>query len=278
MAGKFGRLPGQVPVGLRDLTYYAAGALPAAPASVPVPVLDWGMLGNDQYGDCGPAGLDHGMMAAASDTSEHEAFPDDQQVIDYYLAYTGGQDNGVVLSDYLAYVRRDGFYGHTVAGYAPVTVHDVPTLQFATWAYDFAYLGINVTQAMMDAFDAGQPWTQETAQGEVLGGHCIPAVGYDSNFLYVVTWGKVQSVAWPAWHAIAEEAWAVITGEDVTAQADGHGLNLAALQADLSQLAKPVPAPQPPAPPQPDPLLAELVQMIRNDFFSVRDWLEQHGL
>ena len=34
---KLGKLPGRIPVGLRDLTYYAAGHLPAAPARSPSP-------------------------------------------------------------------------------------------------------------------------------------------------------------------------------------------------------------------------------------------------
>ena len=62
-------------------------------------------------------------------------------MVSYYLAYTGGQDSGVVLSQFLAYVRQHGFYGHSVAAYAPVAVHDVPTLCFAIDAYDFAYVG-----------------------------------------------------------------------------------------------------------------------------------------
>lgn len=236
---RFGRLPGQVPVGLRDLTYYAAGALPKAPASVAVPsVADWGMLGNDQYGDCGVAGLEHGYEAAAADTAEHESFPSDQQCVDYYMAYTGGQDDGVVLADFLAYVRQNGYYGHTVQAYAPVTVNDVPTLQFAIDAYDFVYSGITVSQAMMDAFDAGKPWTLDVVQDEPIGGHCVPLVGYSSDFLTAITWGKPQQIAYSAWHRIAEEAYAVIVGEVVTAGADGHGISLPALEADLNRLAR----------------------------------------
>ena len=237
---KLGRLPGKRPVGLRDLTFYAAGPLPAPPAAVTVPdVANWDILGNDRYGDCGVAGLQHGMMGAAADVAEQETWPCDAEAIDYYLGYTDGEDTGVVLSDYLAYVCGHGYYEHTVAAYAPVTVSDVPTLQFAVNAYDFAYTGITVTQAMMDAFQAGQPWTMETLDGPELGGHCIPVVGYDSAWLYAVTWGAVQKIAYPAWHQMADEAWAVLSGELVTAGSDGHGLNLAALQADLTRLATP---------------------------------------
>lgn len=227
--------------------------MPKAPAQVAVPdVSNWMMLANGPdptcpaypsgVGDCGVAGLQHGMMGTAADTHEAEAFPSADEVVSYYLTYTGGQDSGVVLSQYLAYVRQRGFYGHTVAAYAPVAVHDVPTLQFTVDAYDFAYCGITVTQAMLDAFDAGQPWTAATLTGPVLGGHCVPAVGYDDQYLTVVTWGKTQQIAWPAWHQMAEEAWAVLSGELVSSGTDGHGINLAALQADLPRLDAPAPS------------------------------------
>lgn len=279
--GLLGRLPGQIPAGLRDLTHYAAGPLPKPPASVAVPaVADWGILGNQTYGDCGPAGLEHGFEAAASDTREQETFPSEQQCIDYYFGFTGGQDSGVVLSQYLAYVQRNGYYGHKVSAYAPVAVHDVPTLMFCVDAYDFAYCGISVTQAMEDAFDAGQPWTAATLEGPVLGGHCVPAVGYTDEFLTVVTWGKTQQVAWPAWHGMAEEAWCVLTGEIDSAGTDGHGLNLAALQADLGKLAE-----APAAPVDHKGLLEELAGFLRdcvssgrNDTTEALAWLASRGL
>lgn len=237
---KFGRQPAQIPAALHDLTYYAAGPLPAAPASVAVPnVADWGMLSNDTLGSCGAAGIVHDFMAAAADTSEHEAFPTAEQVAKYYLRYDGGQDNGVVLSDFLAYVRKHGFNGHKISAYAPVAVHDVNTLQFAINAYDCAYVGITVTQAMMDEVqraDAGWTWMLAETEGEPIGGHCIILAGYDSQWLYGITWGQVIRIAYPAWHRMSDEAWAVLPAEITKAKADGHGISLAALQADLSKL------------------------------------------
>jgi hypothetical protein len=251
---RFGRLPAQIPAGLRDLTYYAAGPLPKAPASVAIPSppgqpdgTPWGMDGNSEYGDCGVAGLCHEFLAAAADTNETETFPTAEQVVDYYLTYTGGQDSGVVLSQFLAYVRQNGFYGHSVAAYAPVAVHDVPTLQFCIDGYDAAYVGITVSQGMMDAAAGPAPWTwtAESLQGETLGGHCIILAGYDSAWLYGVTWGQVVRIAYPAWHQMGDEAWAILSGELTEAGTDGHGINLAALQADLGMLAVPAPAPPP---------------------------------
>lgn len=238
--GLFGRLPGKIPAGLRDLTWYVAGALPKPPAKVAVPdVTDWEMLGNDTAGDCGVAGLEHGFMADAFITGEHETEATNQQALNYYFTYTDGQDTGVVLSDYLTYVRQTPYYGHTVEAFAPVAVHDVPTLQTAIDLYGFSYTGIVVTAPMQQAFADHQPWTTAMLDSPVLGGHCVPLVGYDDQYLYLVTWGGVQAITYPAWHLISSEAWAVITGEFVSHNGDGRsGVNLAALKADLDRLTK----------------------------------------
>jgi hypothetical protein len=241
---KFGLNPGHVPVGLMELPFYKAGSLPKAPSKVAVPTVAanadgtlWGMDGNDTYGDCGVAGVNHGFMAAAAVLNYPESFPTDQDIVNYYLTYTGGQDTGVVLADFLAYVKSHGFFGHNIQAYAPVGVHDVPTLQFTVDAFDFAYTGITVTDAMMTANQNGEPWTLEDVDSPVDGGHCIPIVGYDATYLYAVTWGGVQAIEYSAWHYISSEAWAIITQEFVTKNGDGRGINLAALEADLPKLA-----------------------------------------
>lgn len=284
IVGMYGRKPALIPAGLRTLDYYAAGPLPVAPPSVAVPaVADWGMLGNDTFGDCGVAGIDHGFMTADAVLGQPVLGAPTTDVVNYYLNYTGGQDVGVVLSDFLAYVKANGFLGRRVTAYAPVAVRDVPTLHFAVEAYDFAYCGITVYDGMEQAFAAGKPWDLESVSGGVAGGHCIPVVGYDSNYLYAVTWGKIQPIAYPAWARVADEAWAIITGELSTVGNDGRGINLGALQADLSQLAHPVAPPSPS--PSPDGPLAELAALVRKlaataekDMSRALAWLESHGL
>jgi hypothetical protein len=234
---KLGRNPGHIPVGLRDLTYYKAGSLPTPPGEVTVPQLAaWGMDGNDHYGDCGIAGYNHGMMVVDSMLSHTVSPPDTQALVNYYLGYTLGQDNGVVLADFLAHVKQFGFFTHTLQAYAPVAVHDIPTLQFAVHAYGFAYTGIRVTERMMaNAQNTFPVWdVNDVLLSPTVGGHCIPIVGYDSRYLYCVTWGKVVSISYPAWHYMSDEAWACIPG-DFT-QGDGRGIDLAALQADLPSL------------------------------------------
>lgn len=235
--GKLGCLPGAIPTGLRTLTYYVAGDLPKPPAKVETPdVGEWGMLGNDRYGDCGVAGIQHGLMADAKITSTAKHFPSEKQVIDYYLKFTRGDDSGVVLHDLLAHIRDHKFYDETIEAYAPFSINDVPTLQTAIWLYGFAYVGITVTSAMQKAFGADDPWDAKAVDGEVVGGHCVPIVGYDDQFLYCVTWGAIQRITYPAWHTMASEAWAIISGEFVGRHGNGRGVDIDALRADLNRL------------------------------------------
>lgn len=240
---KFGCLPGRIPVGLKELPFYVAGSLPKPPPKVEVPVVPaaadgfpWGMDGNDVYGDCGVAGIEHGFKAVDAVLNYPEQAPSDQDIVNYYLTYTNGQDSGVVLADFLQYVQSTGFFGHTVEAYAPVAVHDVPTLTFAVDAFDFAYTGITVTNAMLQAANAGKPWDLDDLMSPVAGGHCVPLVGYDSSFLYCVTWGKIQPITYSAWHFCSTEAWAVIPGEFTAKGGDGRGINLVALKEDLAKL------------------------------------------
>jgi hypothetical protein len=183
------------------------------------------------------AGLTHLLEADAAITTENEAWPSAAQVVDYYLAYTEGQDSGVVLSQFLGYVRQHGFFQHTVSAFAPVNVHDVPTLQTAVYLYDGAYCGIGVTASMQQAFQEGEPWDYSVTADPVIGGHCVPVIGYDDHYIYLVTWARVQAVTWPAWHSVASEAWCIISGEFVARNGDGRGVNLEALRQDLDRLA-----------------------------------------
>lgn len=240
---KLGCLPGYIPVGLKDLTFYVAGSLPKPPSKVDVPTVaiaadgfPWGMDGNDTYGDCGVAGIEHGFKAVDAVLNYPEQAPSDTDIVNYYMTYTGGQDSGVVLADFLKYVQATGFFGHTVEAYAPVAVHDIPTLTFGVDAFDFVYTGITVTQEMLQASQDGQPWDLDDLTYNVAGGHCVPLVGYDSNYLYCITWGKVQAITYPMWHFCSTEAWAVIPGEFTARNSDGRGINLAALKNDLPKL------------------------------------------
>jgi hypothetical protein len=90
----------------------------------------------------------------------------------------------------------------------------------------------------MDQFQAGQPWSLVTDwqnQG-IEGGHAIPVLGYDDQWMYCVTWGAVQKMAWDWWSAYGDEAWVVLSEEYEQAGHPVNGIDVAALKADLATI------------------------------------------
>jgi hypothetical protein len=234
--GRFGKLGPQFPVSLRDFTAYAAAPLPAPPASVDwaTQVSDWPMDGNDEYGDCTMAAAAHLIQSWNAQTGEQDPVPAERQVVSEYLKLTGGKDTGLVESNVLRTWHRSGLWGNKVLGYAPVNVHSLTAIQQTVALFGGVYAGIQVPANALQQFQQGQPWTLVTGwqQQPIEGGHAIPLLGYDADWIYAITWGAVQQVAWDWWSTYADEAWAVLP-QQYREAGTVNGIDLAALTADL---------------------------------------------
>src|SRR5580658_4087447 len=89
----FGKLaPKFHPNTLRLSKYALAGALPPPPSKraweYVIPASGWGMLGNDQVGDCVIAAMMHFIMAATSNSGQPAQFTT-ELAIQLYSAITG---------------------------------------------------------------------------------------------------------------------------------------------------------------------------------------------
>ena len=233
---KLGRLP-QRRVGNRFAIawahQYMAAAIPAPvyPIDVSGGITAWGMLGNDQYGDCGEAGQLHYQMAssAATGTFPAGAAFTDQIAIAEYLAFTNGQDTGVVLADFLLWLYRKG----EILGFAPVDLSNRAQADSLMAIFHGLYVGVSLTPDAQQLFGAGRPWTVVNGERpDPQLGHCILKVRTDGAAMEsYVTWGIEQAATrdWSA--ACVDEAWVVVTTQD---QADQ--LNMPALFADIDAL------------------------------------------
>ena len=237
--GKLGKLAPEIPSGLNMLASYLASPLPEAPESVSVPsVSNWDMLGNDRYGDCTFAGMVHAFMATASEEGEAETFPTTDQTVAAYLSYTNGQDAGAVEAQLLQTWKSQSILDHQLVAYAPVPVSNLDEIKQVINSFGVCYIGIRVPAACETQFQQHQPWaiTNTPADEQILGGHCIILVGYDSQYFYAITWGSVQKIEYNWLTQYMDEAWALITPE--IAKKDGYkGLNLDQLKADIEALA-----------------------------------------
>ena len=236
--GLLGGLPAKRPEGLHMLAFYQNNPLPKAPDKIDVPaVVNWGMLGNDKYGDCTFAGIAHAEMAAAQALGLDEKAPIEQEVVQAYLSYTGGRDQGAVEADLLKFWQDNVLFNGKVAAYAPTDIADFDELKSVISSYGVSYIGISVPAPCEQQFAQGQPWalTGTPADNNIMGGHCVVLVGYDEKYFYCITWGKIQAIE-PTWlQSYMQEAWAIITPETVAKGAYGD-LRLQDLLDDIKKL------------------------------------------
>lgn len=238
----------------KDLLYrnYRGASLPPVPASFGHQFLvpSWKMLGNDTVGDCVIAGADHETMLWTTEGSAEASFTAANAISDY-SAITGynpnnpNSDQGTEVRTALDYRRNTGMIDasgkrHKIAAFLLLDQSNfLNELIEAVYLFSATGIGINFPESAMAQFNAGQPWTVVPGS-KIDGGHYIPIVGYDQNYVYCVTWGKVHPMTREFLTTYCDEAWAILSQEFINGKGvSPEGFNLAQLQADLAALAQP---------------------------------------
>lgn len=239
--GKRGKLPAK-PSGLRFVHEYAVEPLPAPRYPIDVSggsAADaWQMLGNGPdptctvapggVGDCTYCGRQHLRMAKAAAYKQAEKWETSNELVEEYLAYDHGQDDGAVISDLLLSWYRSG----KILAFAPVDHSSIEAVDAAMQAFGGIYVGVNLTGDADDLFSEGLPWTvSDGQQPDPADGHCIVGVKATPQGRTYVTWGAEQeaTAGWSA--ACVTEVYVLITSEDEAAKVD-----MPALTADIEAL------------------------------------------
>lgn len=271
IVGKTGRLPNQGRLRV-SLTADHVPASYTPPVAVDyyshVPASTWGMDGNDQVGDCTCADVDHELKLLQIAAGNSETVSTTTEVIAAYSAITGytpsdpNSDQGAEMQKVREYWQKSGFkLGnkiHKIALFADLNVTDMNLVKWSLDQFGAIGLGVNLPDSAQNQFGAGEPWT--IVQGsQIDGGHAIALVGYDTSWLYILTWGQVQRVAYDWFAAYVEEAWVSISTDFVNAITgkDALGGTLFDLGAQFEVVTKkpnPFPAPAPVPVPGPTPV------------------------
>lgn len=246
----------------RDIEYDKYAHADTAVGTVNVPATfghgnsfsNWGMLGNDDYGDCVLAGSDHETMLinnlAQGDKVGYEAVKftaenalDDYGAITGFNPKTGAGDNGTEPRDAFKYRQKTGLIDargsrHKIAAYVSIPVTNIKDVLEAVFIFDAVGIGIEFPGSAMEQFNSGQPW--DVVEGaQIEGGHYIPIVGRPAAEQYaIITWGKRQLMTEAFYQKYTQEAWGFITEEslNVKTKENWGGFNWAALQADLQKV------------------------------------------
>ena len=144
----------------------------------------------------------------------------------------------------LKYWRRDGLDDHKVLAFTSLELQNQAQAQSACWLFGSVYIGVALPDFACRPGDMlTVPWVVPpggpvgNAAPNPNNGHCIPAVAYDADNLYVVTWGEIKAMSWGFYNAYADESYAVISEDFIEANGlNPAGFDLTALEADLKEI------------------------------------------
>jgi hypothetical protein len=223
----------------------------------------WGMMKNDDLGDCAIAGPGHQIITWTANAGA-QFNPSDEQIVKGYEDYGGfdpkdpeNSDNGCVILDVLNGWRSgNGIAEHHISGYVsfsapsyPVTQVDRTHLMQAVSLFEGSIIGLALPAAVQTQLTPSifgsrtldiPPNTPLTGDWEPwsLGGHCVDVVAYDSNGVRVVSWGQIWTLTWPFFFAYCDEGFAEVTPDMCNADSrlSASGYDVAGLQAAIAEL------------------------------------------
>jgi hypothetical protein len=203
---------------------------------------------NDQLGDCTVAAIVHLIMAWSRISSGTAVSIPDADALAAYSAVsgydpkTGANDNGAQLLDVLAYHRQTGIAGNRNLAYAGLDLRFADSTRNAVNLFGGAYVSLSLPVSAMDQNEQGLAWTVPWfSLSEGL--HCVPVLSYSPDWLWCITWGGIQGMTWDFYTRYAQEAYAVLDPSWLSGSGTSPtGLNLSALQSDLSAVGQPVAA------------------------------------
>jgi hypothetical protein len=233
--------------------YVEPAKLPAPPAQFGHEKLfatrSWGMLGNDEWGDCAWAGPAHETMLLTKEGG-HPAHFTASGVLSDYTAGTGfdphagppGEnptDNGSNVRSVLGYRRSKGIVDcagkrHKIGAYIRLDESNLEQIYQALYLFQVVGIGIKFPLSALDQFHAGEPW-DVVAGAKVHGGHYVSAVAKRDN-IDIITWGALQPMTERFFAKYCDEAWAYLSVENLRSGKDPEGFKLSELRADLAAL------------------------------------------
>jgi hypothetical protein len=211
---------------------------------------DWGMLGNDRYGDCVFAGGDHETMIFNRERGGVDVPFDADAALGDYSAVTGfskgdpSSDQGAVVADAAAYRRDTGLADsngdrHKIAAYVSIDPKDFGLLMRCAFEFTAVGIGFEFPESAWDQFDHGEFWDVVPGTPAPESGHYVPVVGSRNSAARAtcVTWGRRQQLTKRFYETYNDESWVYVSEEQIRSDGKGlHGFDIERLKADLAAL------------------------------------------
>lgn len=225
------------------------------PSSLPKPadscdwspaVKNWPMMANDRLGDCTCAAAGHLIQDWSFNRSQKDPKPfppftptDAQIVAAYsqitgYNSATGENDNGAVELDVLKFWKKHGIAGQKISAYVALEPGNLDHVKYSIILLGGCYIGVSLPLSAQNQPDVWSVVGGHSAAPGSWGGHAVCPVGYDLQFVYFISWGKLMKMTWQFWLKYVDEAYAILSPEWIESnKVAPSGFRLDQIQADL---------------------------------------------
>lgn len=230
---------------LQFRNYVDVANLPTPPARE---LLDttgtWPMLANDRFNCCTSAAAGH-MIHHWTAANDRGVFLTDDDVIRAHAQLTGDRlMDCVSMLDALKFWRKQGIGGHQIHSFVKGTQANPADLRSMIFLFGSGYVGLDLPAFACAGAPAGWPdipWAipadapANTTAPDPNQGHCVAVIGYDEQFIYAVTWGRLKTMTWEFFGRYAVEVYAVLSTDWVAADTQSpSGFDTATLERDLT--------------------------------------------
>jgi hypothetical protein len=220
----------------------------------------WGMMLNDELGDCVEAMKGHAVQVISTYGRGSTVVVSDAEIRKTYFTETGGPDVGLNIPTSLDYWVRHPLGGVSLLGHAALDYHNHTEVCQANQLFGGVYVGVNLPADAIPAINAHQDWSSTRYAPDPNSGHAILLLKTEKDYATFVTWGQLQRATWAWFDRYVEESHVGLAADWFAGQSlDPSGLDDAALLEDYQLITgqKPpviVTPPSPPSPPSPSPV------------------------
>lgn len=212
-------------------------------------VQSWGMLGNDDYGDCAIAGPCHQIMLATAEAGAAAQF-DTKSALQNYSAITGfdpndpSTDQGTAIDDMARYWRHHGLVdangtAHKITAYLDLTPGDTRELWLAAWLLPLGVgCGYDLPQSAVDQAQNGQIW--DVVKGSpIVGGHYVPTLARPSSGMGLgISWGNPVPFTVRFYQTFNNQGLVALSKEGFVKAKTLEGFDYETLADDLKQISR----------------------------------------
>jgi hypothetical protein len=203
---------------------------------------------NDQLGCCVIAGGYHITGVETSNAGAEFCATDEEIIADYsaiggYVPGDPSTDCGCDELTAFSYWRDHGFAdGTKIVGAVAIDATNTRETKQAIWLFENLCLAIELPDAWLT--DYNMPTWDVAGDPQPTNGHCVIVVDYDSDGVWIVTWGMLKKLTWAAYTKYCVEsaggaAYAILTPDQLAKgkAAAPNGVDWTMLESDFAEFA-----------------------------------------